>query len=63
MPKVYLRAVNTTQFEWVDNPERATADSVDSLQVNLKQFKNAEIEEIPSKNPQMPSKWVIRTDK
>lgn len=63
MAKVYLRAVNTTQFEWVDNPEQATSDDVDSLKVTLKRFKAADLTQIPQKTQPQTSKWVISSEK
>jgi hypothetical protein len=42
MSKVYLHATGIKTFEWVDKPENATADAKESMDVTLKQFKNAE---------------------
>lgn len=63
MPKVYLRANGTKSFEWVDDPEQATADEVESLKVNLKQFQSAKLEQLPAKTQHLPLRWVISADK
>lgn len=59
MPKVYLRATGINRFEWVDNPENATADAKEAMEVTLKQFKDAELVQAPKKTLEHQPGWII----
>ncbi len=63
MPKVYYHATGPKTFEWVDSPEKATQEPYkEAAEVTQRQFKNAELVEIPAGTRQQPSKWVISTE-
>jgi len=59
MAKVYLRATGINKFEWISNPERATADTRESMEVTLKQLKGAELEQAQRKTQQAEPGWII----
>jgi hypothetical protein len=63
MAKVYYHATGPKTFEWVDSPEKATQESYKEVaEVTQKQFKGAELVEIPAKTQQQQPKWVISTE-
>ena len=59
MPKVYLLATGINKFEWVDKPEKATADAKEAMDVTWKQFECAELEQAPKKTEQHEPGWII----
>jgi hypothetical protein len=59
MPKIYLHATGPNSFEWVDSPEKADGVFKPVAEATLKQFKSAELVELPQKSPQLQSEWVI----
>ena len=61
MPKLYLKATGIDKFEWVDKPEKASTDSKESMEVTLKQFQGARLEQAPRKSQVEPG-WVISVD-
>jgi len=62
MSKVYLLATGINKFEWVDMPEKATADARESTGGTLKQLKGAELEQAPRKSPQVEPGWIISSE-
>jgi hypothetical protein len=62
MSKLYLKAITSTQFEWVRNPSEATSDSQESAEVTLKLLRGAQMEEEPRKSVQHSLDWIITTD-
>jgi hypothetical protein len=63
MPKVYLLATGINKFEWVDKPEKATADAKEAIDVTWKQFEGAELEQAPKKTQQHEPGWIISREK
>jgi hypothetical protein len=61
MSKVYLRAVGINKFQWVKNPQLATADANQAMAVTLKKFKRARLEQAPRKSQHVEPGWVITT--
>src|SRR6266478_4481406 len=59
MAKAYLRATGINKFEWISNPERATADAKESMEVTLQQLKDAELERAPRKTQEAEPGWII----
>jgi hypothetical protein len=59
MSKVYLLVTGINKFEWVDKPEKATADAKEATEVTLKKFKGAELEQAPRKTQQIEPGWII----
>ncbi len=59
MARVYLRATGINKVEWISNPERATVDAKESMEVTLKQLKGAELEQAPRKTQEAEPGWVI----
>lgn len=59
MPNVYLLATGINKFEWVAEPEKATADAKEAMEVTWKQFECAELEQAPKKTQQHEPGWII----
>jgi hypothetical protein len=62
MPKLYLKATGINRFEWVDKPEKATTDARKSMEVTVKQFQSAKLEQAPRRSQQMEPDWIISVD-
>jgi len=65
MSKVYVRPTGPNSFEWVDSPDKIKNSEPDkqAAEVTLKQFKSAQLVEIPAKTPNTASDWIISMDK
>jgi len=59
MPNVYLLATGINKFEWVAEPEKATAGAKEAMEVTWKQFECAELEQAPKKTEQHEPGWII----
>jgi hypothetical protein len=62
MSKIYLLATGTKEFQWVDKPENATVDAKESMEVTLKQFKGAKLEQSRKKTQQHEPGWIISSE-
>jgi len=63
LDKVYLRAIGINKFELVDKPGKATVGEKEAMEVTLKQFKGAELEQAPRKVQQIDPGWIISMEK
>jgi hypothetical protein len=62
MPRLYLKATGINKFEWVGKPEKASTDAKDSMEVTLKQFQSAKLEQAPRKSQESEPGWLISVD-
>ena len=62
MAKLYLKATGINKFEWVDKPEKANKDAKEAMEVTLKQFQSAKLEQAPRQSQQIEPGWVISVD-
>jgi hypothetical protein len=62
MPKLYLKATGIDKFEWVDTPEKASADAKESMEVTVKKFQGAKLEPAPRRSQQIEPGWIISVD-
>jgi hypothetical protein len=59
MSKVYLNAIGTNTFEWVDKLEKAIPQAKEAVEVTLKQLRGTELEQAPRKTEIVEPGWII----